>query len=425
MAYRYPTDTPPDTQPAHVEAPGPLALDPCSRIGNIAAVRNMVEPAWWPSFRDELDRYVREECPPADSSLLAESLEPNLPSSGDEKLERGQKPGFQISVVARFLVSFVLASSSPGHIQTLTKHVRDVLVQALREGKLLEPFAKRCVGEKANARQIRLWKDKAVMAVFYRCSWEAGWHPIAAENLYAKRCIPRRKPLCKTMHPSQKTFMQNDASLAENLYAKRCIPRRKPLCKTMHPSQKTFMQNDASLAENHRVSMAPACQVRDAVTLVGRSLATRTLDEAARTVLALEASAAEAQEGAAVASEASSLRTPTKRSSAELADEGGGVGDADPKTPEKPTAKAKAAAGSGRKRELTQNLERLLCGHCHTEEDVHDVMHKLELRMRSHFPDLSFHNHLACLPQHALWFVQSLGLPPGLAHLAQCSLFFQ
>lgn len=151
--------------------------------------------------------------------------------------------------------------------------------------------------------------------------------------------------------------------------------------------------------------------MRDAVTLVGRSLATRRLDEAARTVLGLEASAAEPEQGAAVASEAASSRTPTKRSSAELADECGGIGDADPKTPDKPRAKAKAVAGSGRKRELLQNLERLVCGHCHTEDDVHDVMHKLELRLRSHFPDLSFHNHLTCLPQHALWFVQSLGLP--------------
>ena len=152
--------------------------------------------------------------------------------------------------------------------------------------------------------------------------------------------------------------------------------------------------------------------MRDAITFVGRSLASRTLDEAARTVLGLEASAgaAEAEEGTVVASKASSSRTPAKRSSAELAEEAGGIGDAAPKTPDKPT-KPRAKAVAGRKRELLQNLERLLCGHCRTEDEVHDVMQKLELQMRSHFPDLSFHNHLTSLPQHALWFVQSLGHP--------------
>ena len=34
--------------------------------------------------------------------------------------------------------------------------------------------------------------------------------------------------------------------------------------------------------------------------------------------------------------------------------------------------------------------ERLLCGHCRTEDEVHDVMQKLELQMRSHFPTCPF-----------------------------------
>ena len=97
----------------------------------------------------ELERYVQEKCPPADSSLIAEAGASATSSSCEavpEPLNRGE-------------------------VSQLTKHVRDVIIEACRGGKLLEPFAKKVLGANATAREMRCWKDKAVVAVFYKVSW--------------------------------------------------------------------------------------------------------------------------------------------------------------------------------------------------------------------------------------------------------------
>ena len=143
------TDTKNDTQPIpnrylefSFEGPSPFQI--------IRDFFLMSAPSWWSGFKVELERYVQEKCPPADSSLIAEAGASATSSSCEavpEPLNRGE-------------------------VSQLTKHVRDVIIEACRGGKLLEPFAKKVLGANATAREMRCWKDKAVVAVFYKVSWQ-------------------------------------------------------------------------------------------------------------------------------------------------------------------------------------------------------------------------------------------------------------
>ena len=104
-------------------------------------------PPWWSAFETELKQYVKDGCPSADSQLLSQEGQESSSAAGHAKLDAGE-------------------------VRVLRKHVRDVIIETCAEDKLLEPFACSCLGGKPNARERRLWKDKAVMAVYYRCSWQ-------------------------------------------------------------------------------------------------------------------------------------------------------------------------------------------------------------------------------------------------------------
>lgn len=276
---------------------------------------------WWSSFKHELAQYVAEGCPPADSTVLGQKFkDANIPiPDSAEKLDRA-------------------------HMDTLSKHIRWVIIESCRENSLLEPFARDVLGAKATARQVRLWKDKAVMAVFYRCSFS-----IQQQISPVTLSMATRMLTAESQHVLEGKGFQFAAEPLPSAPASSSVSKRarleKPPCEKSLPPQPSPEPERIPSPEK-----SPPGNVR------------RTDPEKSP-----------------VSEAASSARAP------------------------------KSIAGSGRRRELCKNLEDMITAHCKTDVEVHETMHNLENRLQKHFPDLSFHSNLACLPATSLWFLKHLG----------------
>ncbi|CAJ1427156.1 unnamed protein product [Effrenium voratum] len=99
-------------------------------------------PQWWPAFKRQLQDYVAAGCPAADSTVF-----------DSERVFEDARPQL-----------------NQGQLSLLKKELAKRIIDACRAERLLETFAEKALGESITSKALRQWKEKAVVAAFYKCS---------------------------------------------------------------------------------------------------------------------------------------------------------------------------------------------------------------------------------------------------------------